>query len=318
MTLFEEVEAIWGPKHVAMAERWASQLAAGLPAIDRASKLFHRWGPLSFHVSLGEVGQAGQRKRSPKLNFSLRHRGQEVATLEVGEKPTIVISDSHAANNATYFKLKTPPDRIPWSSATDFRALFEVPKPGAHVRIPEHELEARTLEELGRRDGTKRFAGSHPGARHCGPTSREYPIQFPLPVSANRGFPEDSRGNMDIVVRQRQDGKVRLAIWELKRPGVVKDAVAQSYIYAVTVALILRSSSGPAWYRLFGFTRPIPKVLEIEAVAVVSPAQEVALRASFKRLEPRIERSLPELATTVVPFAHLLDPETLSIRRIAL
>lgn len=317
MTLFDEVRAIWGTKHVALAARWAKELEAGLPAVERASKLFHRWAPLRFHVSVGEISAAGKGSRTLDLTFSLRYRGQEVATVVVADEPVVVVGKAHAANNAKYFKASTPQGRYPWRKAGWFRKEFETERPGARVRVPEHELEARVLEELEEKTAEK-FGGTLGGVRHCGPTTREYPLQFPLPISANTGRPADSRGNMDILVRHRRNGIVRLAVWELKQPGVVRHAMAQAYIYAATLALILRSPNGPAWYRIFGFRGAIPEKLEIEAVAVVSPDQEQAILRQAQRLEARMVRSLPGLDTTVSLFAFLIDPGTMGIRQVRL
>jgi hypothetical protein len=100
------------------------------------------------------------------------------------------------------------------------------------------------------------------------------PFQVPVPFSASRGKPEFSptaHGNIDILGRRRgTDGRVRLAVWELKRPGRIDHAVVQSFIYAVTLRYILRSASGPAWFEIFGFTPPLPGRLEIESVVMVS------------------------------------------------
>ena len=66
---------------------------------------------------------------------------------------------------------------------------------------------------------------------------------------------------------------------ELKRPGQFQHALDQVYVYTVTLALMLRGNGGIDWYRVFGFTAPLPKQLELEAVVAVTPDQRSKLNA---------------------------------------
>jgi hypothetical protein len=99
---------------------------------------------------------------------------------------------------------------------------------------------------------------------------------------------------------------------ELWRPGELAHALDQAYIYTVTLALILRSNSGPDWYRICGFARPLSGTLEFESVVAVS--QDV---------QPKLERAAQKFLTQnpfkldddvhIKPFAAYYDPKTLRI-----
>jgi hypothetical protein len=121
------------------------------------------------------------------------------------------------------------------------------------------------------------------------------PFQVPLPFSASTGIPQisDRGGNMDILARRKgKDGKVRLSVWELKRPGAIDHAVTQSCIYAAVLRHMLRSSSGSEWYKLFGFRRTLPTPLEIEAVVLLSESKREECAAQVEELRNNHEATL--------------------------
>ncbi len=115
-----------------------------------------------------------------------------------------------------------------------------------------------------------KFGGAFSGIQPV--TIESFPFQMPLPISASSGKPVYSDGKIDILARRRcGDGKVRLSVWELKKPQTFSKALDQVYIYSVVLLQLLRSSSGNRWYKIFGFNRPLPAKLEIEAVVVITP-----------------------------------------------
>jgi hypothetical protein len=122
-----------------------------------------------------------------------------------------------------------------------------------------------------------------------------------------------TNGHIDILTRRRgSDGRVRIGIWELKRPGELAHALEQAYIYTTTLALMLRSKSGTDWYRIFGFTRPLPSKLELESVVAVSQSARPAVdRAARKFLEEN--PFVLDGNVHIKPFAAYYDPETLKI-----
>jgi hypothetical protein len=103
-----------------------------------------------------------------------------------------------------------------------------------------------------------------------------FPLQFPVPISANTGVPKPTRGNLDILARRGTGKGTRISVWELKRPGTTGQAVAQAYIYSVTLLKMLRThQSGDIWYRdIIGFGCKVPDKLRIESVVAVSIADD--------------------------------------------
>ncbi len=313
MNLFQQTKNLWTKERAELAARWAEELEAGVSRIVEASALFNEPSGLRFYVTVGNVSEAG-RGEGGSLRFSVRHRGQEVATLSVGAQPKLVITPAHAAANEGYFKVNTPPGWFLWNSpkAREFRKLFKASKPGARVKSEEREHEARILKQLEATSARLKFGNTLRGVRHCGLTKHEYPVQYPVPISANTGTPRLSRGNIDILVRQQRDGRTRLAVWELKRPGALQHALAQAYIYAVTLAMTARGAQGGTWFRLFGFPRGVPEQLEIDAVAMVSKDQRRKVPAALAELSdsPLV---LPELNARIGLHTALYDPATLKI-----
>jgi hypothetical protein len=123
------------------------------------------------------------------------------------------------------------------------------------------------------------------------------PFQVPVPFSAVTGTPKYSKmgGHIDILARRkRADNRVRLSVWELKRPGSIEHAVFQSYIYAVTLRYMLRSSSGDDWFQLFGFSKKVPPSLHIESVVAVSESMEKTYRRQVKMLQDHNEMSIDQ------------------------
>jgi hypothetical protein len=313
VNLFEATTRLWTKERAAREERWADELHAGVERIAQASRLFNEPTGLRFYVTVGDVSRAGRADGSA-VRFSVRHRGQEVATLAVGSEPTLVVTEKHVASNRDYLQVSTPAGRFAWTSgeARAFRKLFKTSTPQARVKSEEHEFEARILKQLEGTSAKLKFGGSLRGVRHCGLTEHEYPVQFPVPISASTGAPGEQRGNIDILVRHQRAGRTRLSVWELKRPGAFQHALAQAYIYAVTLALMARGSHGGEWYRLFGFSGGVPDELEIEAVAVVAADQSPKLPAALAELaESPLE--LAGLSARISLHAAVYEPKTLKM-----
>jgi hypothetical protein len=313
VNLFEATKKLWGREQSGIAARWAEELRDGLPRLVDASKLFNEPKGLRFYVTVGDVSKAG-RARGSAVGFSVRHRGQEVAKLTVGKDPTLIVSKKHEATNREYLKVSTPAGRFAWTGreGRSFRKLFKASAPGSWLRSEEHEYESRILEELEARSSKKKFGGTFSGVRHCGLTTHEYPVQFPVPISANNGTPVPTRGNVDILVRRQRSRRTRLSVWELKRPGAFQHALSQAYIYAVTLALMARDPAGDEWYRLFKFAGGAPNALELEAVVVITADQVRNIPNALEALAGS-PLELPGLRATISLHAAVYDPRSLAL-----
>jgi hypothetical protein len=252
---------------------WLDACRKGKDKIRKAKKQFHQWHPLRVYVSVGKA-------KSNTAVFSLRFLGQEVAELVVKTKDEVKLSlsDKHHMSNSKWFGASfLKRGKYSWNGkeAKMFRKFFKDlatnsgKKP--EVRSDEHRIESKFIEEMLK--GRGKFGRSDLEIQPV--TLGGCPLQFPVPFSANKGKVEPGPGHIDILARRKgKDNKVRLSVWELKKPKAYGKAAAQAYIYATQLLLILRSDKGNEWYKLFGFSGSIPKSLEIEAVVAITPDQE--------------------------------------------
>jgi len=250
---------------------WANALNCGKDVSALAKKEFHQWHPLRTYISVSKA------KSDSRAIYSLRFYGQEVAQLIVKDKKVILQLKGHEEKNKKWFGVKTKDDDYTWrgKDAKAFRARFKeiARKPNElRVKSPEHRVESKFIAEM--QKGADKFGVA---GLQIQPVmiANKFPLQILLPISANTGVPKTGTGYIDILARRKtKDNKVRLSVWELKRPEEFKEATAQAYIYAFTLLQILRESkSKNEWYKLFGFKSAIPNKLVIEAVVAITSNQ---------------------------------------------
>jgi hypothetical protein len=289
LSLYEDIEYVWDTNEdfiISKISRWVTDIEGNKAKIKNARRKFHAWKPIRVYTSTTEV-----KKRVGSVNFSLRYYGQEIANLIVKNEMDVLfdISAKHTNNNIRDFKIKSPKGRFAWDGeeGKKLRAAFKYfhNKMGGIKRpvAKECEVESRLIEELEKRS-RKKFKGIQPiMIGGC-------PLQIPTPISGNSGKPILTDGNIDILARRRcSDNRVRLSVWELKRPKAFAHAVDQAYIYAITLLFMLRSECGQKWYKLFGFNKKIPKHLEIEAAVVITKDQKKKFDkriGELKRINP--------------------------------
>jgi len=263
------------------SEEWLKVLENGGKAYNLAKKAFHQWYPLRTYVSVTKA-------KSSIPEFSIRFLGQEVACLVVeGEEVFLVLKNHKRKNNK--FNCPLEDGKYAWrgEKANEFRKHFKkimASEEKPEVRSPEHRVESKFLTEIC--EGSGKFGIKDLKIRPI-LIADKFPLQVPVPISANTGKPKFSKGNIDILSRHKgRDNKDRLCLWELKREGEYKHAISQVYIYAYTLLKILRhTKNGIGWYKAFGFNRNIPKSLEIEAVVAISQEQEKKFNKEKLELE---------------------------------
>jgi len=270
--LASKVGELWNKNAVKIEkdlDRWLSACKEGKEKIRIAKKQFHQWRPLRVYVSVGKA------KSNSDSVFSVRFFGQEVAELVVKTKDEakLSLSNTHHTRNSKWFGASfLKRGKYSWNGgeAKMFRKFFKdfaansggKPK----VRSEEHRIESKFIEEMLK--GRGKFGGC--GLKIQPVTLGDCPLQFPVPFSANKGKAEQGPGHIDILARRKgKDNKVRLSVWELKRPKEYGHAAYQAYIYAVQLLRVLRSDNGKEWYRIFGFDGAMPKSLEIEAIVAI-------------------------------------------------
>lgn len=308
MNLYEQTKGLWGAEAQALSARWVESLTSALPRIRAASRRFNEWKPLRFYLSVTNA-------LKPQVEFSLRFRGQEVATLTVpANDPHLTFSADHQERNQRYFGVATPAGTVSWvgPEAAKFRRAFKTlaSNGGGRVHSPEHEIESRILQHM--EGGPSRFAGTLDRIQPVGLGG--FPFQCPVPISASGGKPRAERGNLDIVARRRWGARTILSIWELKAPHKITGAVEQVYTYAIVLALMLRGPNGDLWYRLFGFSGDLPRDLTLEAVVALTADQRRAAENAMRRLlAAKNPLHLAEEGTTIEFSAAFYDPTNLAI-----
>jgi hypothetical protein len=309
MNLYEQTKGLWDGRAQANSRRWVADILAGLPEAAKAAGRFRQWSPL--YAYLPTSGVPNSSSRNPRTTFSIRFAGQEVARLKVDSTAELEVDVEHARRTREYFGTDLPAVSCGWRSeaATRFRQAFQkLARHGSYGRSEEHAIESGFLEQMKRRRSAEkgRLAGVRPVSL------AGFPFQCPLPISACNGKPKPTTGHIDILARQR-DGGVRLAVWELKRPRVLGHALEQAYIYTVTLALSLRDSSGPAWYRLFGFKGEPPKQLRLATVVAVSLDQRGTLEARARQVLGENPIELGEERATIKVYAAYYHPVSLEV-----
>jgi hypothetical protein len=312
MNLYEQTKGLWGARAQSLSLRWAESVQASIHAIETSSKQFREWRPLRFYLSVGQAAAAAGRSG---VEYSVRFRGQEVATLRVGATRQLRCSPKHQENNLRYFKIQKSPNACEWGSAdaVAFRRAFrdlESAKTVLSVRSPEHSVETRFIEEM--LGNSSKFANSFRDIQPVGIAG--FPFQCPVPLSASGGSPKPTRGNIDILARRGRGRGTKLSVWELKAPRALAHAVEQAYIYAVTLALMLRAPGGLAWYHTFGFSSAtLPTRLALEAVVAVTEDQRPKVEKAARRLVQSTPLVLPGENVTLSLHAAYYDKQTLKI-----
>jgi len=269
ISLAKEIKQKWLQNSTAFEEKldkWLSAAQEGNKLIPHAKAKFYQPYPLRAYTAINKCKP--KTKLFKAVVISLRFLGQEVANLIVPDpEAQLEITKKQLKANQKYFNQKSPVGMYNWKSSTEakkFRKHFKRKiKEESNIKtaIPEHSYESKIICEMLKR---RKFRGT---LRNIAPVMiGGLPLQMPLPISGSSGSPKISNGHIDILARRNN----KLSIWEVKRPGIYKDALKEAYIYTVTLLKILRSRKGKKWYKLFGFSRKLDPSLRVEAIVVLS------------------------------------------------
>ncbi len=236
-TLYRQVEALMRTSQVQnKLTSWLEQAESTKTFIKNHQGKFNEWAPLKFYVTLGS-----------KKVFSIRYKGQEVATLscldnEVGG-PTVKISKRQKEINAKYFQFSCESQEFKWRlpEGASFRKHFKKTNYDGHSA--EHRIESELISGL---TGDKIDSKLR---NRIAVTFDDFPLQFPVPLSACKGTIDTTTGHLDILGRKK--GNV-LSVWELKSPRAYGAVVRQAYIYALQIYFMINDPvSGKKWLDLF-------------------------------------------------------------------
>jgi len=318
MNVLGQIDQLWKEHEGRIEKRiqgWVHDLNAQREKVVAARRQFRQWAPLRVYTSVARA------KKKGASTFSLRYCGQEVATLilKPDGKLYVSIAAKTQSANAQYFGVPIGTNKsFPWDSpeGRKFRRQFKQHAcESQSTGTPrEHFLESTIIQEMQLKTSSKfgRILSQVQPVLLYG----ILPFQVPIPFAATNGEPKFSEqgGEIDILARRRgEDGHVRLSVWELKRPGHIRHAVFQSYIYAVTLRYMLRSSSGAEWFKLFGFRRALPVSLDVESVVLLSEAKREEYAAQVAKLCD--DNALRINADRIILSAAFYDNETLQLTR---
>ena len=302
INLFHEIENIW----IANSREFENNLSTWLDALNYgneflclAKREFHRWEPLKAYVSVTKA------KSRSKAFFSLRFFGQEIAHLIVKDGEVFLQLKGHKVKNDKWFNLSLADGIYPWRGKdaqllrAHFKRLAFSMNGKPNVKSREHRIESKFLVEMCK--GAGKFGIN---SLRIQPVllANKFPLQMPLPISANTGLPKARNGYIDILARHRlKNNKTRLSVWELKNPDAYQHAASQAYIYSAVLLKVLRHSRRASeWFKLFGFKSRIPASLEIEAVVAISRSKEERFKKEISCLKEnsplRIDNDFIKLA----------------------
>lgn len=271
---------------------YATDIEANIDKLNEASKMFHNWKPFNIYLNLSQT-----KDNSDFFVFSLRYIGQEVADLKVNLKDGTVLIDTtkYDQHNKDYFDCQVKLKNIDWaknSSAKAFRKYFaELDVASISTHSKEHEYESLLLTEFNKSPKIQ-FRGIKP----ISIIKARFPMKTPLLASDKKGVKIESRpgrgGGIDLFTRTKVAGQVRLNVMELKdeysNNEPPQKVIRQAIKYAVFIQQLLRSDSGAVWWKLFGFAKPLPEKLIINATCIMPTNKKGENDTSFGKKRIRI------------------------------
>jgi hypothetical protein len=295
--LFLKENSEWRERYAGYAEG----ILDNIPAIKDVRSSFREWSPLRVYLNITSA-----KKAKNCVNFELRYLGQTVAKLiaKRGKKHKLSTKDSKnklEETNLRDFGCNICLAASDWDGkdAAEFRRFFKNRKgprrADANKGNEEHRIESLLLTEFSK---TKNKA-----LRYIKPvTIGRVRFPMPTPISASKHrhlkYSRIHGGGIDILARTGTGGKAtHLCIMELKdentRRERPKDAMKQAIAYATFIRELLRSNSGMAWWKLFGFRGEIPELLELYAICVM-PSGKYS-DSSFPDMQLNVEKDTIKL-----------------------
>ena len=142
-----------------MGDKWAKALVGSKKKLIEAGQTFRQWAPLKVYLSVARASAAQAAK--PRISFSLRYQGQQVANLLVDGSPQLKIDKKTAETNKKYFRSGQKADIFGWrdKKATEFRKHFKMLGSEELGRSKEHRIESIFLEQMAG-STSKKFNGT--------------------------------------------------------------------------------------------------------------------------------------------------------------
>ena len=251
--------------------KYADAINSNLAIIRNNKQKFNEWSPLFLYMNVTEA-------KKDNGAFSLRYRGQDVATLKAKNDYIFISTKGYDEKNERDFDCLTKLNNNGWDSkeARVFRKHFSnnpSRSTKSSKRNDEHRIESLLLSEFSKTSSKdKLLCGIQPVK-----IANIARLQMPTPLSASNigklKYSNENGGGIDILSRINMRGSPKLCVMEVKDENVAKEppvkAIKQALIYATFIRELLRSKSGSTWWKIFGFTRPIPTHLELFVTCIM-------------------------------------------------
>ncbi len=261
---------------VSRYHEYAKIIMQNLDEIKQARSSFREWAPLKFYLNVSNA-----KKASNYLSLGVRYIGQEVAELIFDKSKSntpLLNTKKYNVKNAKYFDWHKSLNMVDWrgKEAKEFRAYFKKHPQRIEItskRNEEHRIESLLLSEFSKQQSTGKALKYIQPVKIGG-------IRFPMPTPISASYHKSVKyskaygGGIDIFARVGKSGSsAKLCVIELKDENNPKepaiDVVKQAVAYAAFIRELLRSESGNDWWKLFGFSKQIPKKITILAACAM-------------------------------------------------
>ena len=230
----------------------------------------HEWEPFTKNVTISSI---------ENLFIDLRYKGQTVGKL-TNENNSIIFSTKEK-NETNYrdFGCEVIVDKELWNGGENsrkFRKYFKDKLPERKNKSKgneEHRIESLIIDYL---DGKKRKDDGNKLINNLVPIKIFNKVRFALntPIGASKDIKgcKTGGGGIDIFARYGRN----LTIIEVKDKNESieppQKAMNQAISYAVFIRELLRAEQkrDNTWWKLFGYTRELPKILHLN-VAIAMP-----------------------------------------------
>jgi len=239
-------------------KEYADAINSQIIPIKNARKVIKQWYPFKLYLPINCA------MKEP-VTFSLRYMGKHIAEIQVGQQGALLRIKGGSYKKGAWDE---------WGGVIG-RTFRKTYKGNAdRVKRNEHFIETHILSEMQRGDRNK-FNGK---LTYIQPVVLgNAPFQMLLPINGNTGTPiyvgnNPGQGHIDILARYKR----MLTVIELKKPRsseAIEKCIKQALIYTTGIACLLRSESGKTWWNNFGYTRPLPDNLEVNAIVMVDPGE---------------------------------------------
>lgn len=274
--------------------KYAEVIQGNLDFIKQARSTFRQWDPLMVYMNVTNAKNA-----KSYLKVELRYLGQTVAELKSDKNGLFFIdSYSYDEKNQRDFDCEIRLRMQKWDGeqAKSFRSYFKDRKRDRSIENTNKGNEEHRIESLLITTFSKHINNIKPVTIG----NNRFPMPTPLSASDHSTIEYSNfhGGGIDLLTRTGTGGlDAHLCIMELKDENVraepPRDALKQALVYTAFIRELLRSEAGQAWWKLFGFSKRVPKKMMLYA-ACVMPSNHNNDK-SFRDMELNIDGDIIKL-----------------------